>query len=172
MRRPFASVTVLATLIGALHGGCRHPARTTPTPTEPAEGYCWWAVFRTPLPPDTVAARFAQAFTSLGLTGATWSHRADTALAHAGPTVLDGPRGGGTYAARVVAYRHGDTTRFRHFVAITPPPRGWAPPADRVRPAGRHISFCGEIGRAAQTHGTAPREPNGEEKLDVWQRRP
>jgi hypothetical protein len=70
----------------------------------------------------------------------------------------------------VVAYRHGDTTRFRHFIAARLPAQ--ATPDDSARLSSRRIGLCGELGRLSATHGTAPREPNGEETLDVWTRRP
>lgn len=160
------AVLTTAAMIGA---GCRHSRRVAPTPASAsAETYCWHAVFHTVLPPDTVAAHFARAFTHLGLTRATWSRQADTAWASAGPTVLGGPRRGGTYAARVVAYRHGDTTRFRHYVTVTPPSQGWPPSLDTLTAGALHIGFCGELGVTSAVHGTAPPWPNGEEQLPVW----
>lgn len=182
MRHSSWSVAALATVLPILGASCHHQTvGAVPAPAPATEGYCWWSVFRTTLPADTVAVRFGRAFTALGLSGATWAQRADTTWAHAGPTRLDGAWGGGTYAARMVAYRNGDSTHFRHFVAVTPPPQGWAAPRDSVTADGRHLSlspagnpigFCGALGRAARVHGTAPREPSGEESLDVWRRRP
>jgi len=177
-RRSFAVLPMLVAVLGA---GCHRPARTVPAPEPSSERYCWWTVFRTTLPPDTVAIHFERAFTALGLHDAKWTHLADTAWAQAVPTRLDGSWGGGMYAARVVAYRQGDGTRFRHFVAITPPPEGWAASLDSVTgdgrhvsisPSGNHIGFCQALGRAAQVHATAPREPSGEESLEVWRRIP
>jgi hypothetical protein len=134
--------------------------------------HCWWAAFRTVLPPDSVAARSARAYTALGLTGARWARLADTAWATAGPTALaDGAGGvaGGVYAARVVAFRRGDTTVFRPFVAARA--RG-AVGADSAGPGALTISFCGAIGRAAQAGGTAPRDPEPDDSLAQWRRRP
>lgn len=162
---------VLAMVAAAVSAGCRRPPHAAPTPASTNdESYCWHAVFHTALPPDTVAAHFARAFTHVGLTHATWSRQADTAWAYGGPTVLGGPRGGATYAARVVAYRHGDTTRFRHYVSITPPTRGWSPSPDTASAGSLSslIGLCGELGAAAAVHGTAPQWPNGEERLPVW----
>lgn len=158
----------------ALVTGCRHPAPATPAPARAEEEHCWWTVFRTDLPPDTVAVHFVRAYTGAGLGGASWAHLADTAWAHAGPTVLGGARGGGTYEARVVAYRQGDSTSFRHYTSITPPSGGWAPPLDSVQgPAGGHVGFCDEVGRAALVHGISPqRQPNAEDSLPVFRQRP
>jgi len=181
MSRPPLIVAVLATLAGVTPAACRAPARTAPVisvaPARADEDYCWLAVFRSPLPADTVVARYARAYERVGLSGATRAHTGDTAWAQAGPTVLGGAHAGGTYAARVVAYWRGDSTHFRTYVFTAPPPGGW-PQSDSARARGenvgfgRHLGFCAELGRAAQAQGTAPRWPDGEEKLDVWRRRP
>lgn len=170
----------LATLVGIAASACGAPARTAPAPAvTPAldhEDHCWWAVLHSPLPADTVAARFAYAYKSVGLAGATWARSADTAWAQAGPTVLGGAHAGWTYAARVVAYQRGDSTHFRTFVSVAAP-LGDPSLSDSARAlgenpgTGRHIGFCAELRHAAQAQGTAPREPDGEEKLDVWRRR-
>ena len=88
--------------------------------------------------------------------------------------MLGGARGGGTYEARVVAYRQGDSTTFRHYASITSPAGGWAPPLDPLQgPAVGHIGFCGELGRAALVHGISPRrQPNAEDSLAVFRPRP
>ena len=163
-----ASAAVLVIVTAAVGGGCRPPARSAPIPTQGPEDYCWWTVMRTTLPPDSVAARFERAFVVTGLTEATWARLADTAWAHAGPTPLGGPPAT-ISESRVVAYRHGDTTRFRHFVTISPP-QGQS--ADTINLAGRYIGLCGQILRAAAVRPSAPREPTGEETLAVWRRRP
>ena len=161
--------------------GCRRPPETAVVPASISEGYCWNTVYRTDLVPDTVAFHFQRAFGALGLTNTTWSARGDTAWSHGGPTRIDGDRGGATYEARVVAYRTGDSTHFRHFVSVTPPPEGWPLGADSsalnghryaLGPSTRLIGFCGEVGRAAQVHGTAAREPDPEASLEVWKRAP
>ncbi len=157
---------------------CRQPRSVAPAPLALEEEYCWWAVFRTPLPPDSVATHFVRAFARLGLRGGTWTQRSDTAWARAEPTPLAAWHGG-TYAARVVAYRFGDSTHFRHFVSVGLPPGGWPASYDSVTADGRHLSiraagapigFCGALGRAAAVHGTAPADPDGEEKLELWTR--
>lgn len=111
--------------------------------------------------------------------GARWAHAADTAWAQGGPTALVGPdRGATVYAARVVAYRRGDTTFFRPFASVAAfasrpgDARADAAPAEGASLEGRLIAFCGEIGRASQTHGAAPREEERDDSLPVWRRRP
>ncbi len=167
---------LLALAASSWLAGCRRvPEPVAATEPAPApERYCWWAAFRTVLPPDSVAARHARAFQQLGLSEVGWSHQADTAWAQAGPTRLAIPgRPPGTYAARVVALRRGDSTFFRPYVAVDPAsPEGAATPADAGSLGARRIEFCGEIGRTAQTQGVAPREPDGEDTLSIWRRRP
>ncbi len=99
-------VATSAILVLSLPFGCRHPVVATGTPPPPAEQHCWWAVIRSALPPDSVAARFQRGFAAAGLTGAMTTHDADTARAHAGPTQLGGA-GGAMYSARAVAYVRG-----------------------------------------------------------------
>jgi hypothetical protein len=178
MLRVSPLLTTLA-ILAAAGVGCRQPAPAEAAPVALREGPCWWAVFRTALPPDSVAEHFVRAFDKLGLTRASWTQRGDTTWAHAGPTKLDADWRGATYAARVVAYRRGDSTHFRHFVSVAPPAGGWAASYDSVTADGRHVAinpagasigFCGMLGRAAAVHGTAPREPDGEEMLPLWTR--
>ena len=176
-----AAVAALVPLLAAVGAGCHRAAPAQSAASAPPalqEEYCWWTVFRTTLPPDSVAEHFVGAFAQLGLRGGTWTARGDTAWAHAEPTQrTDWP--GGTFAARVVAYRVGDSTHFRHFVSVAPPAGGWPASRDSVTADGRHVSispsgsrigFCGALGRASQVHGTAPANPDGEEKLDLWTR--
>jgi hypothetical protein len=179
--RRITAAAGLVPLLAVTGAGCHRAVPATPAASAPLaleEEYCWWTVFRTALPPDSVAEHFVRAFAQLGLSGGTWTARADTAWAHAEPTQrAHWP--GGTFAARVVAYRVGDSTHFRHFVSVAPPAAGWPASRDSVTDDGRHVSispsgspigFCGALGRDAQVHGTAPSEPDGEEKLDVWTR--
>lgn len=164
-------------LAAALAAGCHRTPPAALAPVVLQEHYCWWAVFRTTLPPDSVAEHFVHAFDQLGLRGGAWSQRGDTAWARAEPTSLASWHGG-TYSARVVAFRVGDSTHFRHFVGVGAPAGGWPAAYDSVTADGRHVSlspangsffeFCGALGHAALVHGTAPREPDGEEKLDIW----
>lgn len=172
-------VAMFSALI-VLGAGCRHrrPA-AAPGPAAASESPCWWAVFRSPLPLDTVAAHLVSAFTTLGLTNVSSAQQGDTVRAHAGPTRLD-DRFGGTYSARMVAFRRGDSTLYRYFVIAVPPSGGWPPSRDSVTATGAHLSvnpagsmlgFCIAIANTAQNHGTAPKEPNGEESLPVWRQR-
>jgi len=173
------SIALATTLVVAT--GCHHRASgTAPSPTRVEENPCWWTVFRTTLPVDTVTAHLVSAFTTLGLTNATSAQQGDTAWAKAGATRLDAWRGG-TYWARMAAFRRGDSTLYRYFVTVTPPPGGWPAAYDTVTSDGRGVSvnpaasmigFCQAIARVSANHGTSPREPNGEESLPVWRRRP
>lgn len=161
MRPCSAHAAMSLLLVAVLGAGCRsHPVITKPAAARLNEGYCWWAVMRSPLPPDSVAAHFQRAFTAVGLTGSTWTGSADTAWAHAGPTALGAS--GATYGSRVVAYWHGDSTHFRQYVSMAPQP------GDSANP----IGLCQEIGRAAAVPTSVPREPTGEETLKLWSRIP
>lgn len=174
--RSAAALLATVSLSGVM--SCRQPRPVAPAPLALEEEHCWWAVFRTTLPPDSVATHFVRAFAQLGLRGGTWTQRGDTTWARAEPTALAAWHGA-TYAARVVAYRVGDSTHFRHFVSVAPPSGGWPASYDSVTADGRHLSvsiagapigFCGALGRAAAVHGTAPADPDGEEKLAIWTR--
>lgn len=160
-----AVLAALTAAAGSLITGCRRPETTTIAVARawPPEERCWWAPFRSVLPPDSVAVRFARAYAALGLTDATWSHRADTAWAEAGPSVLSDSTHSGTYAARVVAFQREDTTLFRTFVAT---------PAGAPNPTRDNIVFCGETMRAARAAATAPRIEEPDHALPVWRRRP
>ena len=176
LRRSHAAVLAVIGTAGV--ASCRRPEPVAPVPLTLKEQYCWWAVFRTALPPDSVALHFVDAFRALGLQDGAWTQRGDTVWAHSAPTTLPGWYRA-TVRARVVAYRVGDSTHFRHFVAVAPPSGGWPPPYDSVTSDGRHVTlspsgsptgFCGTLGRAARVHGTAPPDPDGEEKLELWTR--
>ena len=161
--------------------GCHRPPDAAPVPVSQNYEHCWSTVFRTDLTPDTVAVHFQHAFSALGLTNATWSMRGDTTWSHGGPTRIERDTGPATYEARVVAYRIGDSTHFRHYVSVTPPPEGWRAGSDSGSVNGhryglssstRHIAFCGDLGPAAQVHGTAARGPDPEASLALWNRVP
>ena len=165
MRRPIAPFAPLALVAAALGAGCHRPHAATavaPIPW-PAEAHCWWAPFRTTLPPDSVAARFARAYAALGLSDTTWSRQADTAWADAGPTVLGDSTGRVVHAARVVAFRRGDSTLFRPFVAIAS--------GDSTAVGRRRIELCGAAMREARTAAVAPRDEERDRSLPVWRRR-
>jgi hypothetical protein len=162
-----AAHAILLAITGALAVGC-HQTRpqTAITPrTQPEYEHCWWAAYRTAMSPDSVAARYAGAYTTVGLSNSKWSHLGDTAWAEAGPTALAREGDTLTYAGRVVAIRRGDTTFFRPFNALRPD--------DGTGKAGAHrIGFCGEVSRAAMTGGTAPRDEEPDDTLPLWRRRP
>jgi hypothetical protein len=167
MRRSLASPSILLALVGTLAVGCHHQKPQTAITTSARSEYehCWWAAYRTTISPDSVAARYARAYTTVGLSNSSWSHLADTAWAEAGPTAL--VREGDTlsYAGRVVAIRRGDTTFFRPFNALHP--------NDGTGKEGGHrIGFCGEVSRAALTGGAAPRDEEPDDTLPLWRRRP
>jgi hypothetical protein len=82
----------------------------------------------------------------------------DTSWAQAGPTKLEATEVP-TYAARVVAIRVADSTRFRAFVA-----------ADTIV-GGRLISICGEIMSRAGLTAIAPREQEPDDAAPRWRRR-
>jgi hypothetical protein len=115
--------------------------------------------------PDSVAARYSRAYTTVGLSNSSWSHLADTAWAEAGPTALMREGDTLTYAGRVVAIRRGDTTFFRPFDALKPDDGTGKGTAHR-------IGLCGDVSRAALTGGTAPYEEEPDDTLPLWRRRP
>jgi len=166
VRRTTITLAALIFAAGSLNAGCRHLRRATAsTPVAwPPEDRCWWAPFRTALPPDSVAVRFTRAFATLGLSGASWSQQADTAWAEGGPSVLSDSAWVGTYAARVVAFRRGDSTLFRPFVAVQP--------RDSSNIARDLIGFCAQAMRAARAGATAPRTEEPDHTLPLWRRRP
>jgi hypothetical protein len=157
------TLLVLAT---ALSAGCHHPAaQTAVTPRASLEeGHCWWAAYRSAMPPDSVAAHYAQAYTTLGLAGAGWSQQGDTAWAQAEPTRLSRPAGTGTFAARVVAYRRGDSTFLRPFVAVRTEGDG--------NGGAMSIEFCGDVSRASHVAAAGPRDEEPDDSLPLWRRRP
>lgn len=166
MRSSPTKYAVLFALIGSMSAAChRTGPRVATTPsTSPSLEHCWWAAYRTAMPPDSVTARYAAAYTTLGLSNSSWSHLADTAWAEAGPTTLVREGGTGIFTARVVAYRRGDTTFVRPFDAVHP-----------VGPAnvsGLAIGFCGEASRVAKAGTTAPPNEEPDDSLPLWRRRP
>jgi hypothetical protein len=163
MRRAASRLVVLTVTAAVLLIGCRRPgvaAGSTPL-VPPPEEFCWWRPYRTAQSPDSVAARTSRAFSTLGLTGATWTRQADTAWAQAGPTALaDSSHAAGPYSARVVAFRRGDSTSFRTLV-VTPSNRG-----------SETIPFCGDILRTAKAGAVTPTAESPDDTLAVWRRRP
>ena len=154
---PLAALTVIS--LGVSVYACNpSPPKVAVVPVSLGEDHCWWAVYRTSLPLDTVADRFARAFTSIGFAPSAPSQVGDTAWINAGPSRLSGYEGR-PIEARMVAYRVGDSTHFRTFVATG-------------TGASQAIELCQQISKAAPVGGVTLREPDGEEKLSVWRRRP
>lgn len=165
----------------ALAAACHRQAPVSESsPVAATETPCWWTVYRSELPLDTVGVHFVNAFSALGLTGATWVRQGDTAWASAGPTRL-AARFGGTFSARAVAFQRGDSTLYRYFVTAAPPPGGWGHGYDSVTVTGGHISvvpaasalgLCASVASTVRNGGKAPKAPNGEETLAIWSSRP
>ena len=156
----FARIVAVAAL------ACTHPVSAPAAPIAASDSYCWWTLVRTALPPDTVARRFERAYQTLGLDSATFTHRADTAWAHAGPTVLRDVQTSASYASFAAAVRQGDSTSFRYSVEIKSLSRTDGPPPDG-------IAFCGRIAKAAGIPWVKPeRRPNSEDSLSAFMRAP
>ena len=170
MRHPLAAGSLLFAV--ALGASCRYRPSAAPTPAVAHEDYCWAYVQSSPFPADSVAARFANAFTVAGLTNARWDHQGDTAWATAAPTELPGPPGGVQFTSRVVGYQKGTNTHYRLYVTVQAPPQGWqvADTADGAATR-RIIGACSAIAKAAGVHATTPRAATGEESLSVWARK-
>ncbi len=161
-RRPMRSVTAAMLLGVVLSSGCRHRATPAPAPAPAKWEYCWWTVLVTTLPLDSVATRFERAFLATGHTGVNRMRIADTAWTLAGLAPIDSVTRA-TYSARAVAFRQGDTTRFRYYVAVSPP----------TDSAANRIALCGTIARAAAIPTmTYRRDPNADDSLAVWNRVP
>ena len=155
MRR---ATSCLLLFVVALSTACRRPATVATTPTPSAEEYCWWAVVASPLRADSVAQRFARAFTSYGLADLRIDAIGDTIVVEAGPTrppSLDS----GQVASRLVVVPSENGARFRHFVTLSP---------DLER---RLLDVCAALAAAARVGAVAPREQTGAEALPVWMRR-
>jgi hypothetical protein len=152
---PLAALSTIA--LGLSVYACKSsPPKVSVVPDALEEKHCWWAVYRTSLPVDTVANRFARGFTSMGFVPSALTRVGDTAWINAGPSLLPG-NGLTPIEARTVAYQAGDSTHFRTFVAGG---------------ESQTISLCQQVFQAAPVSGVALREPDGEEKLSVWRRRP
>jgi hypothetical protein len=165
MRGPLAVHVTLFVVTSALSAGChRSSVRSANSPRAQMEDHCWWAALRTQTTPDSVAMRYAAAYTKLGLGSVGWAHQADTAWAQGGPTVLARPDGTGAVMARVVAYRRGDTTLVRPFVSVRP--------TEPTNVGGLLISFCGDASREAKAQTIAPGDEERDDSLPVWRQRP
>lgn len=152
---------VLAAIALAAALACRHRVAVAPT----AENPCWSYVASSPLPPEGVARRYMDAFHAVGLGDPMWFTHADTAWALTHPVALDSAGQGARYAARVVAFRKGDSTHFRQYV--TRLAAAATSPADSASARGL-THLCAEINHAAAIDTTAPSAPTGDETLSVW----
>jgi len=141
--------------------GCRHRVATAPV----AESPCWSYVASSPLPPERVARRYMDAFEAVGLADPMWFVHADTAWALTHPVAPGDTSIGARYAARIVAFRRGDSTHFRQYVAELAGARTLASDSAGNR---RLTDLCAEITRAAAIEPTAPAAPTGDETLSVW----
>jgi hypothetical protein len=162
--RSFSSLA-LALILGV---ACRRPTSAAVRPAGLKEGHCWWAVLRSTRPPDSVAARFTDAFIQAGFSTVIFKRNADTAWSTASATQLDigGPA---TFTSRAIAYWHGDSTHFRYFVDVQPS-SGASP--DSVDRSKNVLAFCSQIARSAAIGWSAPRDPTGDEGLAIWSRVP
>jgi hypothetical protein len=150
---------VVGPILAAFVAGCYHatPPKVAAAPAA-NERYCWWTAFRTAVPVDTVAARYRQAYSSLGLTISGAARLGDTAWVNASSGTAD-PRHEPA-GARMVAYRVADSTHFRTYVVVFDSSLSTIVPS------------CQQISQKAAVSAIAPRELDGEEKLAVWRRRP
>jgi hypothetical protein len=156
----------LAGLLSTLTLACSRPLPVPAQPAPASDSYCWWTLLRTALPPDTVAQRFEGAYQTLGLGNTSLTHRADTAWACAGPTILEDDPTGASYASTAIAVRQGDSTSFRYFVEITRP-------SSATSAAPNRIEFCGRVAKAAGISWSRPqRRPNSADSLSVFMRQP
>jgi hypothetical protein len=145
---------------------CQHQTeKLSPPLRATAEDNCWWAVTRSPLPLDSVVARFAGAFRTVGLGAVSTKRIADSAWVHGGPTVIP-EMGGATYESRVVGYWDGSSTHFRQFVSLV------QNRSDSVNAGQRTIPFCATTARGADVRAIVPQTPTGEEGLKLWTRAP
>jgi hypothetical protein len=142
-------------------------APTSNAPAPLAQQYCWWSSLRTSLPPDSVAARFARTFTTLGFAPAVVGVLRDTTVfddatrtaeqvtaavrVHAPRSVL--PRDSATTAqpavhseGLVLAWVRADTTRVRYYLA-----------RDRELGGAETIGRCTTLWRAAMGIAPEPR---------------
>jgi hypothetical protein len=173
--------TSVVLAFGALVAACHHPAAIAPAPI-PLPGawqHCWWTAMRATLPVDSVASAFRRAFVTVGQSGVHWTRSADTIFVRAGPAPLlpldvsfDTASYGATYWARAVAFKQGDSTHFRVYVAIVTPAKGWAHPTDSLHTQ-RLLPTCQVIANAVHFRWIRRAgDPGDEEKLPVWSRVP
>lgn len=160
MSRSGAAITLIV-----LSGVSCHHQSQSPGPTTATEQHCWWAVMRSALPLESVAVRFAGAFSSAGLTSVSIKRVGDSVWIHGGPTAL-AQFAGNVFDTRVVGYWDGSNTHFRQFVSELPSTSA------SVGQAHQTIPFCGASLEAANVQAIVPKEPTGEESLKLWTRVP
>jgi hypothetical protein len=165
-------MVALASIAGCRPSAAATATRIEPTPALPTDTFCWWTLLRTALPPDSVAARFANAYQRVGLLDVTSSRRGDTAWAHAGPTVLADGSFRATYESRIVAFRQNDSSSFRYSVDVKPAKPGDAQAASGNQRSADNLEFCARIAKTAAVHWSTPaRRPNASDSVSVWTQR-
>jgi hypothetical protein len=166
-------VTVITVALAST-AGCRSSAPVTatrgePTAAVPTRTFCWWTLLRTALPPDSVAARFANAYQRVGLLGVSSSRRGDTASAYAGPTLLADGSNSAMYESRIVAFRQADSSSFRYSVDVKPAQSREAQAEGGNQRAPDNLEFCALIAKAAAVRWSTPaRRPNADDSVSVW----
>src|SRR5450631_1410160 len=83
--RPIVTALLCLAAIGT---ACRSHVDAAPVPLPADWRYCWWTVYRSPLPLDSVATGFRRAFVTAGLAGIRWDRSGDTIWVRAGPAPL------------------------------------------------------------------------------------
>ncbi len=174
------AAVLLILMAGA--AGCRRPMNTAAVPLPAKWTHCWWTAIRSTLPPDSVAAHYRRAFVTVGLTSVKWARSADTIWVRGGPAPIlpdeahpfDSVQAGETFWGRIAVFSHADSSHFRLYVAIMPPPRGWAHADDPSGIASKQsFPACEAIARAADLRWIRRSgDPGDEEKLPLWSRIP
>ena len=173
------SLGLVAVLV-LLADGCQRHVHSLPTRLPAAWDHCWWTVIRSTRSLDSVASGFRRAFVTVGLPNIHWTRSADTIWVRGGPaplpaadTTFVAATSGATYWSRTVAYRQADSTHFRMYVAVVPPPKGWADSTVSNHLSAYLFTACEAIARASEIRWIRrPGDPGDEEKLPVWSRVP
>jgi hypothetical protein len=163
-------------LTGSILLACQHQATPATSAAVPLSSrsreFCWWAVLRAASAPDSIAGRFQRAYSELNLANVATGTWGDTAWAHAGPSSAPMRTTNVLYESGALAYRTGDSTKFRYFVAISAPPGGWIRSSDSVAASAGDLDFCADIARRASIRWSAPKSPTGEESMPLWDASP
>jgi len=161
----------------AIATSCRRPVVTTPEVLPAEWNHCWWTAIRSTLPADTVASRFRRAMITVGMPGFRLTRSADTVWMRGGPAPIarderDGPGFAGAQWARVVLFRHADSTHFMMYVATVPSAQAWTT-ADSSSATRHQFAMCEAIARESGVKWLRRAgDPGDEEKLPVWSRVP